>query len=136
MTAALELALDAALCALILGVALAVVAGRGVFRAVVFFIVYGLLAAVAWVRLDAVNVALAEAAIGAGLTGVLLLAAHGRLRARRRRMTWRMARPGPRCWPGARWPRRWAGRGSRCRCPCNPAPNWPRPCRAPASAIR
>ncbi|WP_209424525.1 hydrogenase subunit MbhD domain-containing protein [Pararhodobacter sp. SW119] len=80
MTAALGLALDAALCALILGVALAVVAGRGVFRAVVFFIVYGLLAAVAWVRLDAVNVALAEAAIGAGLTGVLLLAAHGRLR--------------------------------------------------------
>lgn len=76
---ALDLALDIALCALILGVALATVAGRGVFRAVVFFIVYGLLVAVGWVRLDAVNVALAEAAIGAGLTGVLLLAAHGRL---------------------------------------------------------
>jgi len=76
---ALGLGLDVALCALILGVALATVAGSGVFRAVVFYIVYGLLVAVAWVRLGAVDVALAEAAIGAGLTGVLLLAAHGRL---------------------------------------------------------
>lgn len=71
--------LDAVLCALILGVALATVAGRGVFRAIVFFIVYGLLVAVGWVRLGAVDVALAEAAIGAGLTGVLFLAAYGRL---------------------------------------------------------
>lgn len=75
----MSLSLDLALCALILGVGLATVAGRGVFRAVVFFIVYGLLVAVGWVRLGAVDVALAEAAIGAGLTGVLLLAAHGRL---------------------------------------------------------
>ena len=79
MTVALDLALDLALCALILAVALGAVAGRGVFRAVVFFIVYGLLIAVAWVRLGEIDVALAEAAIGAGLTGVLLLAAHGRL---------------------------------------------------------
>lgn len=75
----MNLAIDLALCALILGIAVAVVAGRGVFRAIVFFIVYGLLVAVGWVRLGAVDVALAEAAIGAGLTGVLLLAAHGRL---------------------------------------------------------
>jgi uncharacterized MnhB-related membrane protein len=79
MTQAVEVVLDLALCALILGVALATVAGRGVFRAVVFFIVYGLLVSVGWVRLGAIDVALAEAAIGAGLTGVLLLAAHGRL---------------------------------------------------------
>jgi multisubunit Na+/H+ antiporter MnhB subunit len=71
--------LDAVLCALILGVAAATIAGRGVFRAIVFFIVYGLLVAVGWVRLGAVDVALAEAAIGAGLTGVLFLAAYGRL---------------------------------------------------------
>ena len=75
----MTLALDAALCALILGVALATVLGRGVFRTIVFFIVYGLLLSVGWVRLDAVDVALAEAAIGAGLTGVLFLAAFGRL---------------------------------------------------------
>jgi len=72
-------AFDSALCALILGVAFATVLGRGVFRSIVFFIVYGLLMAVAWVRLDAVDVALAEAAIGAGLTGVLFLTAFGRL---------------------------------------------------------
>jgi multisubunit Na+/H+ antiporter MnhB subunit len=75
----MTVALDLALCALILAVALGAVAGRGLFRAVVFFIVYGLLIAVAWVRLGEIDVALAEAAIGAGLTGVLLLAAHGRL---------------------------------------------------------
>jgi multisubunit Na+/H+ antiporter MnhB subunit len=75
----MTLVLDAVLCALILAVALATVLGSGVFRAIVFFIVYGLLLSVAWVRLDAVDVALAEAAIGAGLTGVLFLAAFGKL---------------------------------------------------------
>jgi len=72
--------LDATLCALVLGIALATVLGRGLFRAVVFFITHGLILSVAWVRLDAVDVALAEAAIGGGLTGVLLLTAYGRLR--------------------------------------------------------
>lgn len=70
---------DLILCALILAVALAAVEGRQLFGAVVFFIVYGVLVAVAWLRLGAVDVALAEAAIGAGLTGVLLLGAVGRL---------------------------------------------------------
>jgi len=70
---------DLLLCALILAVALAAVAGAGLFRAVVFFVVYGVLIALAWVRLGAPDVALAEAAIGAGLTGVLLLGAVGRL---------------------------------------------------------
>lgn len=73
-------ALDIALCALILGVGLATVVGRGVFRAVIFFITYGLLLGIGWARLGAIDVALAEAAISAGLTGVLLLAAQGRLR--------------------------------------------------------
>lgn len=75
----MTLAFNAALCALILAAALATILGRGIFRSIMFFIVYGLLMAVAWVRLDAVDVALAEAAIGAGLTGVLFLAAFGRL---------------------------------------------------------
>ncbi|MFO7921455.1 MAG: hydrogenase subunit MbhD domain-containing protein [Nioella sp.] len=75
----MTLLLDVTLCAFVLGIALATVLGRGVFRAVVFFIVYGLLLSVLWVRLDAVNVALAEAAIGGGLTGVLLLTTYGRL---------------------------------------------------------
>lgn len=70
---------DLTLCALILTTAVAANLGAQVFRSVVFFIVYGLLVAVAWVRLGAVDVALAEGAIGAGLTGVLLLSALGRL---------------------------------------------------------
>lgn len=49
-------------------------------RAVVLFIVFGLLMALAWARLDAPDIALAEAAIGAGLTGALLLDAVGALR--------------------------------------------------------
>lgn len=71
---------DLALCLLILGVAAAAVLGRQSFVAIVFFITYGLLLALAWLRLDAVDVALAEAAIGAGLTGILLLVARARLR--------------------------------------------------------
>lgn len=70
---------DAGLCVLILGVALASVIVREAFAAVAFFIVYGLLIAIAWTRLDAVDVALAEAAIGAGLTGALFLGAMSRI---------------------------------------------------------
>ena len=53
---------------------------RDLFRAIVLFISFGLLMALAWVRLDAPDVALAEAAIGAGLTGALLMAALARLK--------------------------------------------------------
>lgn len=70
---------DMTLCLLILAVAGAAVFGRAAFMAVVFFIVYGILVAIAWLRLGAIDVALAEAAIGAGLTGVLLLAALSRI---------------------------------------------------------
>jgi len=45
------------------------------FKAIVLFIAFGLVMALAWVRLQAPDIALAEAAIGAGLTGALLLAA-------------------------------------------------------------
>ncbi len=74
------LVFDIGLCLLLLGVALAAVIGRVLFAAIVFFIAYGLLVAIAWVRLESVNVALAEAAIGAGLTGALLVGTWGRLR--------------------------------------------------------
>ena len=49
------------------------------FRAIVLFVAVGLLLALTWVRLEAPDVALAEAALGAGLTGALLLAALARL---------------------------------------------------------
>lgn len=74
-----SLLFDAGLCILILGVALASVIVREAFAAIVFFIVYGLFVAIAWTRLDAVDVALAEAAIGAGLTGALFLGAMPRI---------------------------------------------------------
>ena len=48
------------------------------FTAIVLFIAFGLVMALAWVRLQAPDIALAEAAIGAGLTGALLLSALAR----------------------------------------------------------
>ena len=50
------------------------------FQGVVLFIVFGLLMALTWSRLRAPDVALAEAAIGAGVAGALLLNTLGRLR--------------------------------------------------------
>lgn len=63
-------------------VALGVLLARDLFQAVVIFIAFGLLMALIWVRLQAPDLALAEAAIGAGLTGVLLLDALGHLQPR------------------------------------------------------
>jgi len=73
------IAFDIVLCAMILAAAAAAVAGPTLFGAVVFLIVYGVFTAIAWLRLGAIDVALAEAAIGAGLTGVLLLGALARV---------------------------------------------------------
>jgi energy-converting hydrogenase B subunit D len=61
-----------------------VLAARNLYQAVVLFVAFGLLMALAWVRLSAPDVALAEAAIGAGITGALFLDALGHLRNRRR----------------------------------------------------
>jgi len=55
---------------------------RDLFRSVITFIALGLLIAVAWVRLRAPDIALAEAAIGSGLTGALILSALARMRRR------------------------------------------------------
>lgn len=63
----------------LLWVAWRALASEDLFRGVVLFIAFGLLMALAWVRLNATDVALAEAAIGAGLTGALLLSALAKL---------------------------------------------------------
>lgn len=55
------------------------VSSEQLFRGIVLFIAFGLLMALAWLRLGAADVAMAEAAVGAGLTGVLLLNTLGRL---------------------------------------------------------
>jgi len=78
------LAFDLLLIAALLWSAARALTIADVFHAVVLFIVFGLLMALAWARLSAPDIALAEAAIGAGLTGALLLDAIGHLRAKRR----------------------------------------------------
>ncbi|MFU8895187.1 MAG: Na(+)/H(+) antiporter subunit B [Gammaproteobacteria bacterium] len=71
--------LDMLLVAVLLWLAWAALASRDLFRGIVLFIAFGLVLAMSWARLGAPDVALAEAAIGAGLTGALLLATWGRL---------------------------------------------------------
>ncbi|NVZ08990.1 DUF4040 domain-containing protein [Allochromatium humboldtianum] len=77
MSAALIVDLGLALS--ILGLGVWTVAARSHNGAVVGYIAYGLLVALVWVRLAAVDVALTEAAIGSGLTGLLLLGVATRL---------------------------------------------------------
>jgi multisubunit Na+/H+ antiporter MnhB subunit len=55
------------------------VAGRSLFRGIVMFIVFGLTMALAWARIGAPDLAMAEAAIGAGVTGALMLVAYRKL---------------------------------------------------------
>jgi multisubunit Na+/H+ antiporter MnhB subunit len=87
-----ELAID-----LLLGFALLITAGlllnsHDFLKSAVLFIAFGLFMSVAWVRLAAPDIALAEAAIGTGITGVLLMDAI-------RHMEWERE-----AWAG-RWPR-------------------------------
>ena len=63
----------------LLGLAWSALATTDLFKAVLLFIAFGLLMALVWVRLNAPDVALAEAAIGAGITGALMLSALARL---------------------------------------------------------
>ena len=69
----LSLAFDAVLALALLGLAGGLLSSRDLFRAVILFIVFGFLMALAWARLRAPDIALVEAAIGAGLTGALFL---------------------------------------------------------------
>lgn len=71
--------LDGLLCASLLALAYQTLFTVDLFRAIVLFIVFGLILAVVWARLGAPDVALAEAAIGAGLTGAFLLSTLGTL---------------------------------------------------------
>ncbi len=73
--------LEVVLAAMVLGLGVWTIAARQTYAATVGYVAYGLLVPLVWVRLDAVDVALTEAAIGGGLGGVLLLGAAARLRA-------------------------------------------------------
>jgi multisubunit Na+/H+ antiporter MnhB subunit len=66
---------DLALVLLVLMASVWTVAARDRRDAVIGFIVVGLLLSLVWMRLDSVDVALTEAAVGGGATGLLLLRA-------------------------------------------------------------
>lgn len=87
-------AFDLILCLMILGTAGIALFVRDALAAIAFFIVFGNLLGLAWLGLNAVNVALAEIAIGAGVTGILLILARARLLALGDDMTC----TGPRLW--------------------------------------
>lgn len=75
MNPTILLLFDAVLLISIVSLAWASLASSDERRSVILFMTFGLLLAVAWSRLQAPDVALAEAAIGAGLSGALLLSA-------------------------------------------------------------
>lgn len=79
MTVVAGIGFDLILCGMIIAAASAAVGMRDRFGAVVFFITYGVFVSLGWLRLEAIDVALAESALGAGLTGLLLLGANARL---------------------------------------------------------
>lgn len=73
--------LDTGLALLVLAVAAWTIVARGNFAAVIGFMTYGLLLSLVWARIAALDVAITEAAIGSGVTGLLLIGAAVRLRA-------------------------------------------------------
>ncbi len=76
----LHLAFDIILMLALLWLAWQALSSPDLFKGIVLFIAFGLLMALIWVRLNAPDVALAEAGIGAGLTGALLLNALSKLK--------------------------------------------------------
>jgi uncharacterized MnhB-related membrane protein len=64
---------DGILALLLVWLAWRSLADANLLRAAVNFILLGLMLALTWLRLGAPDVALAEAAVGSGLTGALLL---------------------------------------------------------------
>lgn len=72
--------LDGVVVASLLWLAWRAITARELRVCIVTFLPYGLVMAIAWARLEAPDVAIAEAAIGGGLTSALLLAAVRRLR--------------------------------------------------------
>jgi uncharacterized MnhB-related membrane protein len=76
----LQAIFDLVLLLALLWLAWRALAAPDLFKGIVLFIAFGLLMALAWVRLRAPDIALAEAAVGSGITGALLLSALARSR--------------------------------------------------------
>jgi energy-converting hydrogenase B subunit D len=69
----IEQLFDFVMAAALIAVAWTSLSSPNLFKGVVLFIAFGLLMSIAWMRLGAPDIGLAEAAIGAGVTGALLL---------------------------------------------------------------
>ena len=76
---AIDLWIDAILCLSVLFIAASIFLVKNTFSAIVLFICLGLVVMLCWIRLNAIDVAIAEAAIGSGLTGAMLIAAWRKL---------------------------------------------------------
>ncbi|MGE5154333.1 MAG: Na(+)/H(+) antiporter subunit B [Bdellovibrio bacteriovorus] len=85
---------DLLLCGTLVGLAVAALTSREPRRGVILFIAFGLLLSLVWARLRAPDIAIAEAAIGAGLAGALLLSAARRAARRDQRAEPGSARTG------------------------------------------
>jgi multisubunit Na+/H+ antiporter MnhB subunit len=72
-------AFDGVLAVSLLLLAWQALASFDLFKACALFVIFGVFMAIAWVRLNAPDVGLAEATIGAGITGTLLMSALSRL---------------------------------------------------------
>lgn len=90
--------IDLTLVGILLGLAILSLLTQSLFRSIMFFILLGLILALVWIRLDAPDIALAEAAIGAGITGILLLDALAHLRATSTTSTQYLELKKPRFW--------------------------------------
>lgn len=82
-----ESTLDIVLALSLIVLGFTLLTSRDLFRSVVLFIVFGMLMALVWLRLGAPDIALAEAAIGTGLTAALMLEAVRQLQNPRQRDT-------------------------------------------------
>lgn len=91
----LWLALDVVLVLALVLLALVAILSEDRRRSIMLFIVFSLLLAVVWARLHAPDIALAEAAIGAGLGGALLMAT---LRRHNKEVTDQFAQKGLKLW--------------------------------------
>lgn len=78
------LVFDIALGVILLALVVRMLGGAERFEMTVLYISFGVAMSITWVRLHATDLALVEAAIGAGLTGALLLDTLGRLEAGQR----------------------------------------------------
>ncbi|MBA6233683.1 MULTISPECIES: hydrogenase subunit MbhD domain-containing protein [unclassified Colwellia] len=74
-----DLSVDILLCICVLVIASSMFLVKQSFTAIILFISLVLVITLCWIPLDAIDFAIAEAAIGAGLTGAMLLASWRKL---------------------------------------------------------